>query len=135
MMEVFSHHNHLPNHQQLFGINNCLERVAGIEPAYSAWKAAALPLSYTRIPRINSLPMNGGGGWIRTNVAYATDLQSAPFNHSGTPPFYRQSCAMRHHDNHLITYSIQNGCGAVMTITNVSVNRINTILYKFYDNI
>ena len=25
-----------------------LERVAGIEPAYSAWKAAALPLSYTR---------------------------------------------------------------------------------------
>ena len=24
-----------------------LERVAGIEPAYSAWKAAALPLSYT----------------------------------------------------------------------------------------
>ena len=26
-----------------------LERVAGIEPAYSAWKAAALPLSYTRI--------------------------------------------------------------------------------------
>ncbi len=27
-----------------------LERVAGIEPAYSAWKAAALPLSYTRAP-------------------------------------------------------------------------------------
>ena len=27
-----------------------MERVAGIEPAYSAWKAAALPLSYTRIP-------------------------------------------------------------------------------------
>ena len=26
-----------------------LERVAGIEPAYSAWKAAALPLCYTRI--------------------------------------------------------------------------------------
>jgi hypothetical protein len=23
--------------------------MAGIEPAYSAWKAAALPLSYTRI--------------------------------------------------------------------------------------
>jgi hypothetical protein len=28
-----------------------LERVAGIEPAYSAWKAAALPLSYTRVGR------------------------------------------------------------------------------------
>ena len=29
--------------QQLVG-----ERVKGIEPSYSAWKAAALPLSYTR---------------------------------------------------------------------------------------
>ena len=28
-----------------------MERVAGIEPAYSAWKAAALPLSYTRAGR------------------------------------------------------------------------------------
>ena len=26
-----------------------LERVTGIEPVYSAWKAAALPLCYTRI--------------------------------------------------------------------------------------
>ena len=26
-----------------------MERVPGIEPGYSAWKAAALPLSYTRI--------------------------------------------------------------------------------------
>ncbi len=26
-----------------------LERVEGIEPSYSAWKAAALPLSYTRV--------------------------------------------------------------------------------------
>ena len=29
-----------------------LERVKGIEPSYSAWKAAALPLSYTRAPRL-----------------------------------------------------------------------------------
>jgi hypothetical protein len=28
--------------------HNKLERVKGIEPSYSAWKAAALPLSYTR---------------------------------------------------------------------------------------
>jgi hypothetical protein len=27
-----------------------MERVKGIEPSYSAWKAAALPLSYTRTP-------------------------------------------------------------------------------------
>jgi hypothetical protein len=26
-----------------------VERVKGIEPSYSAWEAAALPLSYTRI--------------------------------------------------------------------------------------
>jgi hypothetical protein len=30
-----------------------LERVKGIEPSYSAWKAAALPLSYTRARTIN----------------------------------------------------------------------------------
>jgi hypothetical protein len=30
-----------------------LERVKGIEPSYSAWKAAALPLSYTRAPAMN----------------------------------------------------------------------------------
>ena len=29
----------------------------------------------------------GGSGWIRTTEAYATDLQSAPFGHSGTPPY------------------------------------------------
>ncbi len=28
-----------------------LERVTGIEPAYPAWKAGALPLSYTRVSR------------------------------------------------------------------------------------
>ena len=39
-----------------FIIENCqlnfnekMERVAGIEPAYLAWKARALPLSYTRL--------------------------------------------------------------------------------------
>ena len=31
-----------------------LERVKGIEPSYSAWEAAALPLSYTRIALILS---------------------------------------------------------------------------------
>ena len=29
----------------------CVERVTGIEPAWPAWKAGALPLSYTRVPR------------------------------------------------------------------------------------
>jgi hypothetical protein len=34
-----------------------LERVKGIEPSYSAWKAAALPLSYTRV-RDRARPRN-----------------------------------------------------------------------------
>ena len=36
-----------------------MERVQGIEPWYSAWKAAALPLSYTRVWQRYALP--GGG--------------------------------------------------------------------------
>ena len=32
-----------------------MERVKGIEPSYSAWKAAALPLSYTRITQDTTL--------------------------------------------------------------------------------
>ena len=69
-----------------------MERVAGIEPAQPAWKAGVLPLNYTRLiysalsalipPRIFS----GGGGWIRTTEACASDLQSDPFGHSGIPP-------------------------------------------------
>jgi hypothetical protein len=36
-----------------------LERVKGIEPSYSAWKAAALPLSYTRAPDFLAAEANG----------------------------------------------------------------------------
>ena len=47
-----------------------LERVEGIEPSSSAWKAAALPLSYTRNRSLDALSaaMDGGRGWIRTSV-------------------------------------------------------------------
>src|SRR5690554_7960319 len=78
-----------------------LERVAGIEPAQPAWKAGVLPLNYTRALQQNLLlasqpdrstikkwilGSNGGGGWIRTIEAFASDLQSDPFGRSGTPP-------------------------------------------------
>ena len=69
-----------------------MERVAGIEPAQPAWKAGVLPLNYTRLI-YSALPallpprtFSGGGGWIRTTEACASDLQSDPFGHSGTPP-------------------------------------------------
>ena len=45
-----------PLYQSLLGHKHkclVLERVKGIEPSYSAWKAAALPLSYTRARPIN----------------------------------------------------------------------------------
>ena len=35
--------------ESLFSEQKCLERVTGIEPAWPAWKAGALPLSYTRM--------------------------------------------------------------------------------------
>ena len=57
-----------------------MERVAGIEPARSAWKAEVLPLNYTRI----TILVEGEG--FEPSKAELTDLQSAPFNHSGTPP-------------------------------------------------
>ncbi len=47
--------------------------------------------------------LNGGGGRIRTTEAYASDLQSDPFDRSGTPPqrksdeFFWLSFAQRRH--------------------------------------
>ncbi len=77
-----------------------MERVAGIEPASSAWKAVTLPLSYTRLRHHTSytdyyavLPATYSdlGKWWRgldSNQRTLTrpDLQSGAFNHSTTPP-------------------------------------------------
>ncbi len=38
--------------------------------------------------RISCKAISGGRGWIRTTEAEATDLQSAPFGHSGTLPYW-----------------------------------------------
>ena len=78
----------------------------GIEPTPSAWKAEVLPLNYTRLahpswvfglrksrlPNVahcaNSTPVckvvEGEG--FEPSKAEPTDLQSAPFDRSGTPP-------------------------------------------------
>ena len=68
----------------------------GIEPTSSAWKAEVIaiirhPLDNTGsvtagYPPFQSLNTYGGGGRIRTSEAEAADLQSAPFDRSGTPP-------------------------------------------------
>ena len=76
-----------------------MERVAGIEPASSAWKAEVLPLNYTRrylLFRIAPLrvPFSSSfataylveGEGFEPSKAKPSDLQSGPFDHSGTPP-------------------------------------------------
>ncbi len=71
-----------------------LERVMGIEPTSSAWKAEVLPLNYTRKPNLLCLlapgPAQGrcmveGVGFEPTKAKPA-DLQSAPVGRLGTPP-------------------------------------------------
>ncbi len=75
-----------------------MERVMGIEPTPSAWKAEVLPLNYTRLffhiaslsnmnpaKRANQIKMVEGEGF-EPSKSVTTDLQSAPFDRSGTPP-------------------------------------------------
>ena len=72
-----------------------MERVMGIEPTSSAWKAEVLPLNYTR--RYTAYTeYGGGGGRIRTYEALATDLQSAPVGRLGTPPQSSSSLSFFH---------------------------------------
>jgi hypothetical protein len=86
-------------HGQIFNFNfratnlrAKLERVAGIEPAPSAWKAEVLPLNYTRIrPRTNSAPDLARlklvvGEGFEPSKAEPSDLQSDPVDRLGTPP-------------------------------------------------
>ena len=62
-----------------------LERVAGIEPASSAWKAEVLPLNYTRGSLGLRLNLVEGEGF-EPSKSMTSDLQSDPFGRSGTPP-------------------------------------------------
>jgi hypothetical protein len=63
----------------------------GIEPTPSAWKAEVLPLNYTRQTHYlctetgDSIHLVEGGGFEPPS-AEPSDLQSDPFDHSGTPP-------------------------------------------------
>ena len=74
----------------------CVERVMGIEPTSSAWKAEVLPLNYTRgafcryppaSPEPNpTRPALVEGVGFEPTKAEPPDLQSGPFGRSGTPP-------------------------------------------------
>ena len=68
-----------------------LERETGIEPASLAWKAKVLPLNYSRLRSRSPSSFELCFAWWRRldsnqRRRKPTDLQSAPFSHSGTPP-------------------------------------------------
>jgi hypothetical protein len=69
--------------QQQAKLYYILERVMGIEPTLSAWKAEVLPLNYTRNQLLVYL-VEGEG--FEPSKAEPSDLQSDPFDRSGTPP-------------------------------------------------
>ena len=86
-----------------------MERVMGIEPTSSAWKAEVLPLNYTREGlRAPGLARGGRpttdhrlvvGGGFEPPKAEPSDLQSDPFDHSGTPPATKQAILARSADH------------------------------------
>ena len=70
-----------------------MERETGIEPASLAWKARVLPLNYSRKTEVcaiavQRLQLTIWWRGLDSNQCRRkpTDLQSAPFSHSGTPP-------------------------------------------------
>ena len=63
-----------------------LERETGIEPASSAWKAEVLPLNYSRPARFANNQKLVEGEGFEPSKAEPSDLQSDPFDRSGTPP-------------------------------------------------
>ena len=73
-----------------------LERVKGIEPSQPAWKAGALPLSYTRkitSPAFIKIPISWtsilvGMSGFEPLKAKLTDLQSVPFGQLWNIPKY-----------------------------------------------
>ena len=80
------------------------ERVMGIEPTRPAWKAGTLPLSYTRDQRFNlflcrdlrlyyyfpAAIVQVEEEGFEPSKAEPSDLQSDPFDRSGTPPMKRR---------------------------------------------
>ena len=98
-----------------------MERVAGIEPAYSAWKADVLPLNYTRLnhsPRSTIDLPKLKTGFRRKNLAiWATNTkheqistkleQTSQFN-AGLKQNHKQTTAF----NYLLLFT--NGSGATI---------------------
>jgi hypothetical protein len=65
------------------------KRVEGIEPSSLAWKAIALPLSYTRAG------IRLGSAGFEPAKAEPSDLQSDPFDRSGNSPLWLNAGLLR----------------------------------------
>ena len=89
-MGIFETLQSLNNARQYPSVH--LERETGIEPASLAWKAKVLPLNYSRTcGRADDVSDSWQLDWWREldsnqRRRKPTDLQSAPFSHSGIPP-------------------------------------------------
>jgi hypothetical protein len=59
-------------------LKSLMERVKGIEPSYSAWKAAALPLSYTRVQAINYHAAQAASTAMHDRLRYAALRSAGP---------------------------------------------------------
>src|SRR5918993_2524361 len=70
-----------------------VERVRGIEPPSSAWKAVALPLSYTRV--LLRFRSGGGGSRTRTYEGIASGFTVRPLCRSGHSPLEPNPNAQR----------------------------------------
>ena len=79
-----------------------MERVKGIGPSQPAWKAGALPLSYTRIfLNLQFYKYSGGEGGIRTHVGlHPNGFQDRPVMTTSVPLHYiiGDPCAIRTRD-------------------------------------
>jgi hypothetical protein len=120
-----------PHGQQTININRQLERVMGIEPTSSAWKAVVLPLNYTRMhPSLSNqiaraitkscqtesrqFPGNlVEGEGFEPSKAVPSDLQSDPFDRSGTPPGKRAimlGCTPACQTQKQLSYTLNRKC-------------------------
>ena len=90
-----------------FGSSARMERVMGIEPTSSAWKAEVLPLNYTR-EGLRAPGSRGAapdhrlvvGGGFEPPKAEPSDLQSDPFDHTREPhPATKQAILARMGDH------------------------------------
>jgi hypothetical protein len=96
----------------------------GIEPTLSAWKAEVLPLNYTRKRHPFARSLVEGEGF-EPSKAEPADLQSAPFDHSGTPPKQKNKIQNQKTRNKYLLKSLIQRKARILPHLNAEVNNKN----------